>query len=160
MLTDRGPRPFRLLPPYDRRRTARFNLNMDTELSSYHPLPSYRYPLLRFDLPRLQTGRHRPPNAPYAKPTRDRDEGPSRRGPPIPNGVVPIAARMTRTKMPINHARRDPIGTPTALRPPRSETAKAAHSKLNEKLGSEEMKAWLRSRILQEGVMNMSVGCE
>jgi len=37
------------------------------------------------------------------------------------------------------------------------EAQKAAHSRLNEKLGSEEMKTWLRSRVLQEGVMNMSV---
>lgn len=42
----------------------------------------------------------------------------------------------------------------------RSGVQKAAHSRLNEKLGSEDMKEWLRSRMIQAGVMDMSVSVE
>ena len=34
---------------------------------------------------------------------------------------------------------------------------RVARGKLQEKLGSEDMKAWLRSRVVADGVMNMSV---
>nr|KIR88407.1 nuclear RNA export factor 1/2 [Cryptococcus tetragattii IND107] len=93
-----------------------------------------------------QTGRHRPPQGtqqgdkPYGKPAR----GTARRG---GRGGVSNAGRV-------------PAGTPPGITAIRQAPSKAekdhAKSELSRKLSSAEMKAWLESRMIAEGVLDMS----
>lgn len=97
-----------------------------------------------------QTGRHRPPQGtqqgdkPYGKPTR----GTARRG---GRGGVSNAGRV-------------PAGTPPGITAIRQAPSKAekdhAKSELSRKLSSAEMKAWLESRMIAEGVLDMSVSIQ
>jgi len=164
LIDDHFPLHSRLrpLPFYDRSRPSRPTIDTDVRFFPTPIPPSLRScPAFRPGNFPHQTGRHRPPKAPYAKIPNDRNDGAPRRGRSAPDPSGPLAARMSHAKIPINpNSRRDPVGTPRILdqgRPERMEAQKAAHSRLNEKLGGEEMKTWLRSRVLQEGVMNMSV---
>ena len=160
MLTDGcSPHPHRSRPFPPRLRLHPFRLVVDTDSippnSRFYPSHGHRSFL-------SQTGRHRQPNTPYAKPLNDRNDGPSRRGRPAPESSNLLVARLGQSNLPVNpNSRRNPIGMPKPPRPispERWEAQKAAHSKLNEKMRSEDMKTWLRSRVLQDGVMNMSVG--
>lgn len=127
--------------------------------------PSLAHPTTAHFGFRHQTGRHRPRNdAPYAKPLNDR-LGPG--GPPSRNGQPTLAERMgrggSRVAATLN-PRRLPEGTPPILKQregaERREAQSKAHAKLNEKLGSEEMKQWIRSRQIAPGVMDMSVSIQ
>jgi hypothetical protein len=117
----------------------------------------------RYRFPK-QSGRHRPASIPYGKPPADRDAGGRPRGTLPPNGPPGsnLAARIGRGTINPNSAPgRLPRGTPAGLQKDRAEVKKAqgaAHASLNEKLGGEDMKQWLRSRLIGEGVLNMSVG--
>ena len=155
------PRP-RPLYPNDRYRPPRPHI-----YTQFYHVPATIPPSLRscpvsgHRIVPIQTGRHRPPNTPYGRPSNDRIEGQNGRGRTIPGAKAPLITRLQPSRTPINpNSRRDPIGPPQVnnrIPPERVEAQKAAHSKLNEKLRSEDMKMWLRSRLLQEGVMNMSV---
>ncbi|KAK8853149.1 hypothetical protein IAR55_003850 [Kwoniella newhampshirensis] len=106
-----------------------------------------------------QTGRHHPPNnnsnnsKPYQKPLT----------------AANLAARMSSGSStgrggrpaPRNggHPGRQPAGTPPTiqqLRVPNKAERDHAKSELNKKLHSDEMKAWLRSKMISEGVLDMS----
>lgn len=54
--------------------------------------------------------------------------------------------------------RRNPVGTRGKDAHVRTGAQRSAHAKLSEKLGSEDMKAWLRNRVVKPGVVDMSVG--
>lgn len=96
-----------------------------------------------------QTGRHRPPQGtqqgdkPYGKPTGSR--GTVRRG----------------GRGGLSNPGRVPAGTPPGITAIRQAPSKAekdhAKSELSRKLSSAEMKAWLESRMIAEGVLDMSV---
>jgi hypothetical protein len=111
-----------------------------------------------------QSGRHRPSNIPYAKPPTDRDLGRPRGTLPPSGPASTLASRLSRPQInPNGKPGRQPQGTPPLLHRDRIEAKKAqasAHSKLNEKLGGEEMRQWLRSRVIGEGIMDMSVSSE
>jgi len=151
------PRP-RQRPSYNGYRAPRPTIPTDF----IHPVSPFRScpPSHPRQYP-FQTGRHRPPNTPYAKPPNDRNDGPPQRGRSAHGSTAPLTSRLGHGKILINpNLRRDPVGTPPILRQAQQERAgaqKAAHSKLNEKLGSDEMKNWLRGRVLLSGVMDMSV---
>ncbi|ODO05700.1 hypothetical protein I350_04760 [Cryptococcus amylolentus CBS 6273] len=96
-----------------------------------------------------QTGRHRPP-------VNGRDDSPYAKRPT--NVAKPARGRGGRH----SHPGRNPAGTPPTLAdlrrggtPSKAETDHA-NSQLKQKLGSEEMKAWLRSRMISPGVLDMS----
>lgn len=96
-----------------------------------------------------QTGRHRPPQGtqqgdkPYGKPAGSR--GTVRRG----------------GRGGLSNPGRVPAGTPPGITAIRQAPSKAekdhAKSELSRKLSSAEMKAWLESRMIAEGVLDMSV---
>ena len=117
-------------------------------------------PVFRSRYP-YQTGRHRPNNnTPYAKPPGDRDGSSGRRRPDGP--PPPLATRLHKAgKTNLNpNPRRQPVGTPPILKQARVENKaaqEASHAKLRKQLGSEDMKQWLRSRLIGEGIMDMSV---
>ena len=159
MLTDGCfPHLRRSYPPSYHHRPHHFRSVVDTD---YIPPPLRSRPPHRQRYFPQQTGRHRQLNTPYAKPSNDRKEGPSRRARTAPEPANLLAGRLGPSKLPINpNSRRNPIGMPPIPRPISPErlvAQKAAHSKLNEKMRSEDMKSWLRSRLLSDGVMNMSV---
>ena len=149
----------RIHPSNDHSRPPRLMIKTDLRFVPTPTVPSLRScpPLGPRHSP-CQTGRHRPPSIPYVKPPNARTEN-LRRGRSAPEPPGSLASRIATSRLPINpKSRRDPVGTPVRL--PRlegMEAQKAAHSKLNAKLRSEDMKMWLRSRVLQEGVMDMSV---
>ncbi|WVQ84306.1 hypothetical protein IAT38_006458 [Cryptococcus sp. DSM 104549] len=99
--------------------------------------------LARSTGPLDQTGRHRPntnakDNKPYQKP---------------PTG--PARGRGGRH----SHPGRLPAGTPPTiqqLRAPNKSEREHGKSELNKKLGSDEMKAWLKSKMVAEGVLDMA----
>lgn len=113
-----------------------------------------------------QTGRHSGRDTPYAKPPNERNAQSTRGGrggaagrsdQSSPNAK--LSGRLGSLKH--GSSRRQPEGTPPILKQQNmAETQaakKAQHSKLNEKLNSEEMKQWLKSRLLGDGILNMSV---
>lgn len=112
----------------------------------------------RFPISTTQSGRRPGPDKPYASDARNGRNGPSsNRG--GPSGLSPLASRIAKPKPTNINPRRLPEGTPPILRVnevDRKEAKRSEH-KLSEKLGSEEMKQWLRSRLIAEGVLNFSV---
>lgn len=107
-----------------------------------------------------QSHRQRQSNKPYgARPDRGPRPGAGENGqPPQAGSSSSLASRMNRPK-PIN-PKRLPAGTPPILKgdaAQRAKEKKASQSKLGEMLRSEEMKQWLRSRLIETGVLNMAV---
>ncbi|WOO82011.1 mRNA export factor mex67 [Vanrija pseudolonga] len=107
-----------------------------------------------------QSGRHRPgKDTPYSKP--DGKGSLSSRigavaGSSSSGGQAP--ARGAKGKRNIN-PRRNPEGTPDVLRdtnPKRAQVQSQQHSKLNEVLRGDEIKEWLKSRVIAPGVLDMS----
>ncbi|ORX40664.1 hypothetical protein BD324DRAFT_14152 [Kockovaella imperatae] len=118
------------------------------------------YPWLSFQTaPLCSTGRHRPPKNPYDKPAPpSAHSGPGR--PVRARGSTSLPSAPHKTNLNNLHPRRQPEGTPPILKKRQTNEDRQAqatsHAKLNEKLGSQEMKDWLGARMISEGVMNMA----
>jgi hypothetical protein len=111
-----------------------------------------------------QSGRMRPANLPYAKSPMDRDPGNRPRGTLPPSAstsglVAGLGGRGGKINPNVRPGRQAQ-GTPPGLQKDRAEGQRiktVAHSRLNEKLAGDGMREWLRSRMIGEGIMNMSV---
>jgi hypothetical protein len=110
----------------------------------------------RMHVDAVQSDRVHRTNKPYAgRPERRKVDA---NGMPI-DGPVP-QSRSGRPLPTAAQIKRLPAGTPPILKgdaAQRLKEKKASQSKLSEMLRSEEMKQWLRSRLIEEGVLNMSV---
>ncbi|RXK37779.1 hypothetical protein M231_04935 [Tremella mesenterica] len=103
----------------------------------------------------VQSGRHRGPASatPYDRPRHDGQISPS---------TSNLAARISgpdRTSKKELLPKRPKSGMPifaTARSSERREKMKVQHARLNAVLGGEEIKQWLRSRMISEGVLDMS----
>ncbi|KAK4687923.1 nuclear RNA export factor, partial [Tremellales sp. Uapishka_1] len=105
--------------------------------------------------PMDQAGRHRATNnTPYGKPPAS--ALPVRPG----SNIVNLNRRGVGRPPPGGQrGRRAAEGTPEIVKTMNAERQRVQrvdHTKLSEKLGSEEMKAWLRSKVIAEGVMDLS----
>ena len=106
-------------------------------------------------LSNVQSDRAHRTNKPYAgRPDRRKDGNGmpnDNTGPPHRSGrPLPTSAQLKRL----------PAGTPPILKgdaAQRMKEKKASQSKLSEMLRSEEMKQWLRSRLIEPGVLSMAV---
>lgn len=144
------------LPAYSRSRKLPSRLVV---YDSYHdliPHPPPTCPLPR--RPEQHHDRQRQTGRPYgARP--DRNPRPADRSQAAPTGSPALAARLGRPPT-STHARRAPAGTPPILKgdsAQRTKDKKTSQNRLAEMLRSEEMKQWIRSRVIEDGVLNMSV---
>lgn len=145
------------LPPYSRTRKLppRIVIYDSYHDSVSHPLPTCPLPRR----PEQSNGHHhRQTGRPYgARP--DRNQRPPDRSQPPPTGSAALAARLGRPP-PSANSRRAPAGTPPILKgdaAQRTKDKRNSQNKLSEMLRSEEMKQWIRSRLIEDGVLNMSV---
>ena len=150
------------------------SMDLDSMVTSLHTIsnasihhisqPSNRPPpnlrrgrvTFRMHVDPVQSDRVHRTNKPYAgRPDRRKVDV---NGMPI-DGPVP-QSRSGRPPPTAAQLKRLPAGTPPILKgdaAQRLKEKKASQSKLSEMLRSEEMKQWLRSRLIEEGVLNMSV---
>lgn len=104
-----------------------------------------------------QTGRHRPPQGTQRPPQGDKPYGKQTGS----RGTARRGGRGGRGGLSVSNPGRVPAGTPPGITAIRQAPSKAekdhAKSELSRKLSSAEMKAWLESRMIAEGVLDMSV---
>lgn len=108
---------------------------------------------------RHKTGRHRPPkDSPYTKPA-GAGKSLSSRISDGPGGSSQSGRGGRRGSANLN-PRRQPEGTPDVLKdrnPKRAQVQQQQHSKYNEVLKTDGFKAWMQSRQIAPGVLDMSV---
>jgi hypothetical protein len=102
---------------------------------------------------------HRQPNKPYGD-RPERGGRPNHPNAPPAQSSSSLAARMGQPKPKPVNPRRLPAGTPPLQRgdhDQRMKDKKSSQTKLSEMLRGDGMKQWIRSRLIEAGVVNMSV---